>query len=347
MAVHTIDIDSGERDASLYPNPNAYTIDLKTPVFDVTKLEVTSARIPTPNFVIHDNNNRFSVRIDAPAPDAGTYTVSLNERHYPNGTTLASEILTAISNAGVTTIDNVEFISAQDSLKFSNVASSDEFALLFRSGVDGWDSNVLTRTTPNQVFGMPARDISSSNSIIDLEGRVDFECGPKTYVVKITAGSDVLGQTVFSNNPFYTGTFMAKSTISEQYTTFFSNDDPVTHEFTGGAQKQIDSLRIEWFYKENNKLVPVDFRDRDHAVKLRLSCETDRRKPLSKKFEMLSKKLPTPVKIFDDDPGSVTVVGEKEDASFEKWVPIAVIVTVGFAVLLWLSGRSRTSAPTA
>ena len=68
--MHTIDIDSGERDASLYPNPNAYTIDLKTPVFDVTSLEITTARVPTQPFVIHDNNNKFSVRIDAPAPDA-------------------------------------------------------------------------------------------------------------------------------------------------------------------------------------------------------------------------------------------------------------------------------------
>ena len=77
MTVHTIDIDSGERDASLYPNPNAYTIDLKTPVFDVTSLEITTARVPTQPFVIHDNNNKFSVRIDAPAPDAGTHEVQM------------------------------------------------------------------------------------------------------------------------------------------------------------------------------------------------------------------------------------------------------------------------------
>ena len=345
MAVHTIDIDSGERDASLHPNPNAYTIDLKTPVFDVTKLEVTSARIPTPNFVIHDNNNRFSVRIDAPAPDAGTYTVTMNDRHYPNASTLASQILTAISNAGITTIDNVEFRSTRDSLKFSNVASTDEFTLLFKSGVDGWDSNVLTRTTPNQVFGMPARDISSSNSIIDLEGRIDFECGPKSYVVKITAGSDVLGQTVYSNTPFYTGSFMSKSTIAEQYMTVYSSDDPVIHEFTGGAQKHIDSLRVQWFYKSNNKLVPVDFRDRDHAIKLALSCETDKLKPLSKKFEMLSKKLPAPVGMFDDP--ETVVVDDIERWDWEQMFPIAMIIIIGFVTLLVLSGRSRTPAPSA
>lgn len=345
MAVHTIDIDSGERDASLHPNPNAYTIDLKTPVFDVTKLEVTSARIPTPNFVIHDNNNQFSVRIDAPAPDAGVHTVTMNDRSYPNGTTLASKILTAISAAGISTIDDVTFRSTRNSLKFSNVASTDEFTLLFKSGVDGWDSNVLTRTTPNQVFGMSARDISSSNSNIDLEGRIDCTWGPKTYVVKITAGSDVLGQTVYSNTPFYTGTFMSTGTFIADYMTVYSSDDPVTHEFTGGPQKQIDSLRVQWFYKSNNKLVPVDFRDCDHAIKLTLSCETDKLKPLSKKFEMLSKKLPAPVGMFDDP--ETVVVDDIERWDWEQIFPIAMIIIIGFVTLWVLSGRSRTSAPTA
>jgi len=336
MTAHTIDIDSGERDASLYPNPNAYTVHLKTPVFDVTSLEVTSARIPTPNFVIHDNNNRFSVRIDAPAPDAGTYTVSLNERNYPNASTLASQILTSISNAGITTIDAVEFRSTRDSLKFSNVASSDDFTLLFKSGVDGWDSRDLTRTTPNQVFGMPARDISSSNSVIDLEGRIDFECGPKTYVVKITAGSDVLGQTVYSNTPFYTGTFMSKYAIAEQYMTVSSNDDEVTHRFTEGPQRKIESLKIEWFYKENNKLVPIDFRDRDHALKVRLECSLDRLKPMAKSLDALAKKkLPDPVGIMDvlgDDTDEMTSLWWLNDA----YVLVAFIILFGVLAMMYL-----------
>jgi len=336
MTVHTIDIDSGERDASLHPNPNAYSIDLKTPVFDVTSLEITSARIPTPNFVIHDNNNKFSVRIDAPAPDAGTHEVTMNGRHYPNASTLASQILTAISNAGITTIDNVEFRSTRDSLKFSNVASSDEFTLLFKSGVDGWDSRDLTRTTPNQVFGMPARDISSSNSIIDLEGRVDFECGPKTYVVKITAGSDVLGQTVYSNTPFYTGTFMSKSTISEQYMTVSSNDDDVTHRFTEGPQRKIETLKIEWFYKENNKLVPIDFRDRDHGMKLKLECSLDRLNPMAR-FDKtkLQRDIPKPIGVLDGGSISLEPLGD-----IDGWVPLIMIVIVGIALMLYV-GRPR------
>ena len=164
-------------------------------------------------------------------------------------------------------------------------------------------------------------------------------------MVKITAGSDVLGQTIYSNTPFYTGSFMSKSTIAEQYMTVSSNDDPVTHQFAGGAQKQIDSLKIEWFYKANNKLVPVDFRDRDHAIKLTLSCETDKLKPLSKKFEMLSKKLPVPVGMFDDP--ETVAVDDIERWDWEQMFPIVMIIIIGFVTLLVLSGRSRTSAPSA
>ena len=92
----------------------------------------------------------------------------------------------------------------------------------------------------------------------------------------------------------------------------------------------------------------MDFRDRDHAIKLTLSCETDKLKPLSKKFEMLSKKLPVPVGMFDDP--ETVAVDDIERWDWEQMLPIAMItmiIIIGFVALLVLSGRSRTSAPTA
>ena len=89
----------------------------------------------------------------------------------------------------------------------------------------------------------------------------------------------------------------------------------------------------------------MDFRDRDHAIKLTLSCETDKLKPLSKKFEMLSKKLPAPVGMFDDP--ETVVVDDIERWDWEQMFPIVMIIIIGFVTLLVLSGRSRTSAPSA
>tara|TARA_Y100001958_G_C21237467_1_gene564244 strand:- start:1988 stop:2983 length:996 start_codon:yes stop_codon:yes gene_type:complete len=326
----TFDVDSGERDAQIWPNPNSYEVPLKTPIYDVSELQVASVRLPVSNFAIHDFNNRFSLKIDAGAPDAGTHVVTMADRNYPNGTTLAAKILTAIAATGCTTVDNVEWRSTRDSLKFSNVASAHEFTLLFRSGVDGYDSNVMTRTTPNQVFGMPALDLVSSNSIIDLEGRVDFTWGPKTYVVKLTAGSDVLGQTVYTSTPFYTGVFMSTGTWVAQYVDLASrDDDTVTHRFVEGPYQQMDSLKIQWFYKENNKMVPCDFRQRDHAIKFSAVCETDRLKTLSRKVETTSFDVPEPIRMpeFADD-----------SYDWVAYLPIVFVLLTGFILIRSLSG---------
>ena len=45
MKVHTLDIDSGERDPVLYPNVADYVVHLKNPIYDVTKISLISARI--------------------------------------------------------------------------------------------------------------------------------------------------------------------------------------------------------------------------------------------------------------------------------------------------------------
>ena len=38
MRVHTLDIDSGERDPVSYSNPADYVVKLRTPVYEVTKI---------------------------------------------------------------------------------------------------------------------------------------------------------------------------------------------------------------------------------------------------------------------------------------------------------------------
>jgi len=48
MKVHTLDIDSSERDTSIYPNSNSYVITLENPIYDVEEIRLVSARIPTP-----------------------------------------------------------------------------------------------------------------------------------------------------------------------------------------------------------------------------------------------------------------------------------------------------------
>ena len=48
MKVHTLNIDSSQRDTSVYPNSNSYVITLENPIYDVEEIRLISGRIPTP-----------------------------------------------------------------------------------------------------------------------------------------------------------------------------------------------------------------------------------------------------------------------------------------------------------
>ena len=61
MEVHTLEIDSSERDYSKYPDPHDYVIDLKNEIYDIQKITLLSARIPNSQTLIHAHNNTFSV----------------------------------------------------------------------------------------------------------------------------------------------------------------------------------------------------------------------------------------------------------------------------------------------
>lgn len=48
MKVHTLTIDSSQRNTSIYPNSNNYIVSLENPIYDVEQIKLISARIPTP-----------------------------------------------------------------------------------------------------------------------------------------------------------------------------------------------------------------------------------------------------------------------------------------------------------
>jgi len=341
MKVYTLDIDSGERDPTVHPDPNSFEVTLKTPIYDVSNLEIVSARVPAALSPVSDYNKTFSVRIADPAPDAGDYECTLEVSNISTTSALTTVVSNAFTDAGITTVDEVTFAEDRESLIFSNAAATDDFTLLFHTGTNGWTSNV-NRTTPNQFLGLKALDVSSVNSTIDLGGRVDYKSNPKAYVFKITAGSDEFTQDAYTNVPFYTGVFMGKGTVDDGTINLYSQEDALTHTFTKGSQRVIRTLKIEVFHKENNKLIPADFRSRDYAVKLKLTGNTDKLENLPKitEEEVRGLCLPPPVHIPE-------LVKRKNLNRWEQWVPIVVIVLLGIVLMASLSGRPRTPAPPA
>ena len=82
---------------------------------------------------------------------------------------------------------------------------------------------------------------------------------------------------------------------------YSGKDDAVEHTFDTGAQASISKLRVQFFYSSNNQLIPYDFRNANHIIKLSIDCSRDKLStaPIVKK----DFSLPTPIRIPDfEDP---------------------------------------------
>ena len=80
---YLVDIDSGERDPTEYPNPNDYTVHLNNRIYDITSIKIVAARIPNCQPLLNSGNKQFEINGATVVFDEGTYT---------NGTDLASNL---------------------------------------------------------------------------------------------------------------------------------------------------------------------------------------------------------------------------------------------------------------
>ena len=306
MKVHTLDIDSGERDPVLYPNPTDYVVSLKNPIYDVTKISLISARIHASQMLINERNNTFSVN---------GITTSLPNDNY-SGATLASAMTSACSNIATASYD-----SGTNDITFTN--SSTPFTLEFYGGVRGYNTNVLVDgyTTPHDILGFSASNVSSTSvggTQTLKTGSINIQ-GPDAIIVKLSSGSEEFNKTIFSKTPFYTGRILMCGDVIN----FSGVDDIVEHNFDSGP-RNITSLRVQFFYSSNNQLIPYDFRSANHILKLAVTCSTNKLESVPKVMRDMS--LPPPMKIPElEDPHR-----------WDAFVSIFVIVLTGLILLIFM-----------
>lgn len=306
MSVYTFDIDSSERDPVLYPNPNDYVIELKNPIYDVTKISLISARIHASQLLINERNNTFSV--------SGT-TVSLTNNNY-DGKTLAAELVTRSSN-----ITSAVYDSNINSL---TLTGDYPFTFDFYDGINGYKTVSDGYTTPHDILGLPASNVSSVGTTLTT-GSINLQ-GPDALVVKLSSGSEEFNKTVFSDSPFYTGRILTCGDVVN----YSGADDAVVHNFDSGPQKSIQSLRVQFFYSSNNRLIPYDFRHANHVLKLGIECSTGKLQTVPKVKKDFS--LPPPMRI-----------PELENPN--RWsglVYIFLIVLTGLVFILFTKPRKRS-----
>ena len=326
MKVHTLDIDSSERDTNVYTYANNYTVTLKEPIYDVTQIKLVSARIPTPQLTTCATNKTFSI-YDSGAPD-DLIEVTLNETNYTNGTALANDLDT-LMQPPLTCIDQVVFDSDTQALTFSNTIASNTFTFKFFDGTNGYLSNVAL-TTPHQVMGFSSKNPVESDSIVS--GAINLE-GPNSLILRMTSGSDEFTKTVYSVTPFYTGHILLNGT---DMINFHGADDPLTHEFYKGPQKYIKYIKLEFFYMSHGRLVPYDFRNQDHILKFEITCSTDKLEGLPKvPLEVVEKELPPPINIPE-------IVEDVYKWKME-YISIGIIVFVGLVLLSLMKRKPKLS----
>lgn len=307
MRVYTFDIDSSERDPVLYPNPNNYVIELKNPIYDVTKISMISARIHASQLLINERNNTFSVN---------ETTVSLANNNY-DGKSLASEIVSQIP-----AITSAVYDSNINSL---TLTGENPFTFDFYDGINGYNvhTEVNGYTTPHDILGLPASNVASEGLSLTT-GSINLQ-GPDALIVKLSSGSEEFNKTVFSDTPFYTGRILMCGDVVN----YSGADDAVVHNFDSGPQKTIQSLRVQFFYSSNNRLIPYDFRHANHVLKLGIECSTGKPQTVPKVTKDFS--LPPPVHI-------------PEMENLNRWngfVYIFLIVITGLVFILFTRPRRK------
>ena len=299
MSVYTLDIDSSERDPVMYPNPGDYVIELKNMIYDVKKISLISARIHSSQLLINERNNTFSI--------SGT-TVSLDNNNY-NGKTLAAELVNKSSNISSAVYDsNINSIT---------LTGEHPFTFDFYDGINGYASNTHGYTTPHDILGLPASNVASIGNTLTT-GSINLQ-GPDAIIFKLSSGSEEFNKTIFSETPFYTGRILTCGDVIN----YSGVDDAVVHTFDSGAQKSIQSLRVQFFYSSNNRLIPYDFRHANHIIKLAVECSTDKLENIPRVTKDFS--LPPPMRI-----------PEMEDPNrWGAFIYIFLIVLTGLIVVIF------------
>lgn len=309
MKVHSLSIDSSQRDTNVYTYANSYVITLENPIYDVSEIKLVSARIPTPQLTVCTTNNTFSV---------DGQTVTLENADYPTGGDLATHLENQLAPP-VSNVSEVSFDTDTKRFTFSNVGTSNTFTFEFRNGTRGYIDVSSQYTTPHQILGFSSADQISTANVL-TSGAINL-VGPNSLILRLSSGSDEFNQSVYTSTPFYTGHILLDGS---DFINFHGADDIMTHHFHSGPQKIIKDLKIEFYYMSHGRLIPYDFMQQEHVLKFDVSCSTDKLSNLSKVPETVQAPIHIPEK-------------KKNVYSWKKeYMYIALIVFVGLLMLLMM-----------
>ena len=290
MKIHVLDVDSRERDPS--QTPNDYIITLQNPIYDVSRISLITARIKNSQTIVNSTNNTFSV----------DNTIVTLPNGNPSAANLAIDLLAALKPP-VSNISSVVYTANTNAITFSNIGTSNNFSLNF--------SNTIC---PYDLIGFSANVVSSKNGRL-TSGYVDLT-GPDAYVLALSSGAKGFNKSIYTGSPFYTARIPM---LGNPLTLYSVKDGPINHEFYSGPLETLSSLRVQFFYQTNKGLVPYDFRNANHFLRLEIACSTDKNETIPKIERDVE--LPPPMNI-------------PEFEYVDRWADYKVYGTIMFIILL-------------
>jgi hypothetical protein len=315
MKVHNLSIDSSQRDVTIYPHANNYVITLENPIYQVEEIRLVSAQIPTPQLLICDTNSSFNIDDITITLDTGNYTITQLKNALN-----AKLDLTSLSDLIVTSD------SSNQTLTFTKTPSNGTSNVFkFDTGLNGYSDTGSSFTTPHQVLGFGSNDYTFTDTI--TSGFVNTG-GVKSLVLKLTSGSEEFNQTVYTGTPHFTGHILLNGGTSIVYN---GSDDPLVHYFHSGSQKSIRDLKIEFFYMSHGRLIPYDFRNQEHIIKLEVTCSTD-------KLENL--KVDPPEENEEKTNISIPDISDVYEWN-KEYTYIVAIVVVGLLLMMLMKGKPK------
>ena len=155
-------VDAANRDVSLYPNGNSYTLHLTRPIRNIERVDLVSARVPNTMYNLTDGSNIFSVN---------SSNVSLNQGFY-SAYTLAQAVT---SNALVT----LDYLQQEGHFIFS---SSGVFTLKIQSSEFGTMVGLENGKTYTAGLATPLDPAYSGKYIVKSTTLVDFSLNEYIYL---------------------------------------------------------------------------------------------------------------------------------------------------------------------
>jgi hypothetical protein len=147
-------VDSKNRDTTLYSTGTSYTLHLTTPIKNVTRVDLVSARVPNTMFNLTDGSNVFALSSSNVSINAGFYS--------------AYDLATAVTDQGSVTLD---YLSPEGKFVFSSASSftiqigSSDFAKLVGLVQNTlYNSSTATILDPNY----SGKDILKSSTMANL-----------------------------------------------------------------------------------------------------------------------------------------------------------------------------------